>query len=36
MIDVEEEAIKPLALNCLAYPSGLALSADEKIMYVNY
>lgn len=34
MIDVEASEIKPLALNCLAYPSGLVLSNDEKILYV--
>ena len=26
LIDLEAEIIRPLALNCLAYPSGLALS----------
>jgi len=34
MIDLEDKFIRPLALNCLAYPSGLALSTDEKILYV--
>jgi sugar lactone lactonase YvrE len=34
MIDLEEMNIRPLALNCLAYPSGLALSVDQKILYV--
>jgi len=28
IIDLEELIIKPLALNCLAYPSGLALTED--------
>lgn len=32
MIDLEDKFIRPLALNCLAYPSGLALSTDEKIL----
>lgn len=32
MIDLEDKFIRPLALNCLAYPSGLALSVDEKIL----
>jgi sugar lactone lactonase YvrE len=26
--------LKPLALNCLAYPTGLALSQDESMIYV--
>lgn len=34
MIDLENSNIRPLALNCLAYPSGLVLSNDEKILYV--
>eukprot|EP00825_Cyclidium_porcatum_P023742 TRINITY_DN2629_c0_g1_i5.p1 TRINITY_DN2629_c0_g1~~TRINITY_DN2629_c0_g1_i5.p1 ORF type:complete len:227 (+),score=29.54 TRINITY_DN2629_c0_g1_i5:269-949(+) len=34
MIDLDDSIIRPLALNCLAYPSGLALSNDEKILYV--
>jgi sugar lactone lactonase YvrE len=34
MIDLDENIIRPLALSCLAYPSGLALSTDEKILYV--
>lgn len=34
MIDLDDSIIRPLALNCLAYPSGLALSEDEKILYV--
>lgn len=34
VIDLEEEMIKPLALNCLAFPSGLALSSDEKILFL--
>ncbi len=32
LIDLEAMIIKPLALNCLAYPTGLALSLDEKNM----
>jgi sugar lactone lactonase YvrE len=34
MIDLENNYIKPLALSCLAYPSGLVLSNDERILYV--
>ena len=34
IVDIEDSIIKPLALNCLAYPSGLCLSDDEKIVYV--
>lgn len=34
MIDLETLQIKPLSLNCLSYPSGLALSKDEDILYV--
>ena len=32
MIDLEDLIIRPLALNCLSYPSGLTLSNDEKIL----
>lgn len=32
LIDLEAMIIRPLALNCLAYPTGLALSLDEKNM----
>ena len=35
MIDLDGQFIRPLALNCLAYPSGIALSLDEKIIYVS-
>lgn len=34
MIDLDDSIIRPLALNSLAYPSGLALSVDEKNLYV--
>jgi len=34
LIDLEAMIIRPLALNCLAYPTGLALSLDEKNIYV--
>lgn len=34
MVDVEDCNIKPLALNSLAYPSGLVLSNDEKNLFV--
>lgn len=30
----EGHILKPLALNCLAHPSGLALSADERSLFV--
>ncbi len=33
MIDLDDQIIRPLALGCLAYPSGLALSNDDKILY---
>lgn len=32
LIDLGEMIIRPLALNCLAYPTGLALSNNEKNM----
>ena len=35
MIDIDAQFIRPLALNCLAYPSGIVLSQDEKIIYVS-
>ena len=35
MIDLEAQVIRPLALQCLAYPSGLALSMDEKQLLEN-
>jgi sugar lactone lactonase YvrE len=35
MIDIEGESIRPLSLRCLAQPSGLALSANEKVLYVS-
>ena len=34
VIDLEGQVIKPLAFNCLAYPSGLVLSNDDKVLYV--
>lgn len=33
MIDLEAQIIRPLALQSLAYPSGLALSMDEKQLF---
>ena len=33
--DLEDRKVEPLALNCLAYPSGMALSGDENILYVT-
>lgn len=35
MIDLEDKFIRPLALNCLAYPTGLALSTDQKTLYIH-
>jgi len=35
MIDLSAMVLKPLCLNKLAYPSGLCLSVDEKILYVS-
>ncbi len=35
MIDLSAMSIKPLCLNKLAYPSGIILSLDEKIIYVS-
>ena len=34
MIDLDDMILRPLALNCLAYPSGLALTKKEDILYV--
>ena len=35
MIDLELSIVRPLAYNCLSYPSGLAISKNEKILYVS-
>jgi sugar lactone lactonase YvrE len=35
MIDLELSIVRPLAYNCLSYPSGLAISKNEKIIYVS-
>jgi sugar lactone lactonase YvrE len=35
MIDLELSIVRPLAHNCLSYPSGLAISKNEKILYVS-
>ena len=35
MIDLSAMVLKPLCLNKLAYPCGLALSLDEKVLFVN-
>jgi len=32
VVDLEANIIKPLALRCLAYPTGLALSAEENVL----
>lgn len=34
MIECDPGNITPLAFNCLAYPSGICLSKDEKFLYV--
>eukprot|EP00828_Plagiopyla_frontata_P012879 TRINITY_DN17458_c0_g1_i4.p1 TRINITY_DN17458_c0_g1~~TRINITY_DN17458_c0_g1_i4.p1 ORF type:complete len:261 (+),score=34.94 TRINITY_DN17458_c0_g1_i4:48-830(+) len=33
-IELDNQIIRPLALNCLAYPCGLALAQEDKILYV--
>jgi sugar lactone lactonase YvrE len=35
MIDLELSLVRPLAYNCMSFPSGLALSKNEKILYVS-
>eukprot|EP01017_Pseudomicrothorax_dubius_P009949 TRINITY_DN1348_c0_g1_i1.p1 TRINITY_DN1348_c0_g1~~TRINITY_DN1348_c0_g1_i1.p1 ORF type:complete len:169 (+),score=24.93 TRINITY_DN1348_c0_g1_i1:579-1085(+) len=35
MIELEDQMLKSLALSCLAYPTGLALDAEEKVLYVS-
>ena len=35
MIDLELSLVRPLAYSCLSFPSGLALSKNEKILYVS-
>ena len=35
LIDLELSIVKPIAYNCLSYPSGLAISKNEKILYVS-
>jgi len=34
MISVDGELLKPILLECLAHPSGVALSPDESVLYV--
>lgn len=34
MYDLDNQQVKPLALNCLAYPSGLVMGLDEKSLFV--
>ena len=34
MYDIDNQQTKALALNCLAYPSGLVMGLDEKSLYV--
>lgn len=34
LIDLEASLIRPLALNCLAHPTGIALANEEKVLYV--
>lgn len=35
MIDLELSLVRPLAHNCLSYPSGLAISKNEQVIYVS-
>jgi len=35
MIDLELSLVRPLAHNCLSFPSGIALSKNEKIIFVS-
>ena len=35
MIDLELSLVRPLAYNCMSFPSGLAWSKNEKIIYVS-
>jgi len=35
MIDLELSLVRPLAHNCLSFPSGIALSKNEKVIYVS-
>ena len=35
MIDLELSLVRPLAHNCLSFPSGIALSESQKIIYVS-
>jgi len=34
IIDLEDIQVRPLAYKCLAYPTGLAMSSDSKILFV--
>ena len=34
MFDLDDKYLRPLAYNCLAYPSGLALTENNKILFV--
>lgn len=33
-IDLTENILKPVSINCLAYPTGLALNQNQSILYV--
>ena len=34
VVDIQLGMVRPLALNCLAYPTGLVLANNDKILYV--
>lgn len=34
MMDLDDQIIKPICLNCLAYPSGLALDKNNELLFV--
>lgn len=34
LIDVEQQSLRPLSLRCLALPTGMALSQEERVLYV--
>jgi sugar lactone lactonase YvrE len=35
LIDLDAKLLRPLSLHCLAYPTGLALSPMENVLYVS-
>lgn len=34
VVDIQLGMVRPLALNCLAYPTGLVLANNDKMLYV--